>query len=128
MVGIVVVSHSSLVAEGVKEIVAQMAPEVNIQCAAGTFDGRLGSDVDKILKAIKKAYSEDGVLVFYDLGSSCMNAEIAIELLDEYKKEKVKIAYSPLVEGALLAAVDSSINKKIDYIKNTVESMRKKNS
>lgn len=126
MVGIVVVSHSAIVAEGVKEIAAQMAPEVNIQCAGGTFDGRIGSDADKIFKAIERAYSEDGVLVFFDLGSSRMNAEIAIELLEDYKKEKVKIVYGPLVEGTLLAAVDSSINKKLDYIKSSVENMKNK--
>lgn len=40
MVGIVIVSHSEKLAEGVKEVAAQMASEVNIEVAGGTVDGR----------------------------------------------------------------------------------------
>ena len=123
MVGIVVVSHSSLVAEGIKEIAAEMAPEVDIECAGGTFDSSIGSDADKIWEAIEKAYTDDGVLVFFDIGSSRMNAEIAIEFLEDSKKNKVKIVNGPLVEGTLMAAVACNMNKNLDYIKDSIESM-----
>ena len=64
MVGIVVVSHSELVANGAKEIALQMAPEAKIEAAGGTADNRLGTDINKITEAIKKVYSEDGVMIF----------------------------------------------------------------
>ena len=40
MVGIVIVSHSNKVAEGVKELALQMAKEVPIAAAGGTSEDR----------------------------------------------------------------------------------------
>ena len=51
------------------------------------------------------------MLVLFDLGSAYMNAEIAIECLDEYMKGKVEIVDTALIEGALTAAVEASIGK-----------------
>lgn len=50
MVGIVIVSHSDLVARGVKEIAGQMAPEVKIEAAGGTSDNRIGLLLIKLLR------------------------------------------------------------------------------
>lgn len=121
MVGIVIVSHSNKVAEGVKEIALQMAPEVNIAEAGGTSDGRIGTDMAKIQEAIREVYSESGVIILFDLGSAFMNTEMAVEFLDEEMKNNVEIIDGPLVEGAIVAAVDSSIGKNIDEIKESVK-------
>lgn len=124
MVGLVIVSHSSKLAEGVKELSSQMAPGVLIEAAGGTEDGRLGTDVSKITNAIEKVYSEDGVIVLFDLGSAYMNTEIAIECLDEDKLDKVKIVDCALVEGAVEIAVKIKINNSLEEIINSIEALK----
>ena len=74
MVGIVIISHSSKVAEGVKELALQMADNVPIVAAGGTSDNGLGTDIEKIILAINEVYSEAGVAILFDLGSAYMNA------------------------------------------------------
>ena len=123
MVGIVIVSHSEKIADGVKEVAEQMAPEVKIYSAGGTEDGRIGTDAMKISSAIKNAFDKDGVILLFDLGSSLMNAEMAIEFLDEDIKSKVEIIDAPLVEGTVVAAVYASMNKTIEEIKNNLKSL-----
>ncbi|MCI1944252.1 dihydroxyacetone kinase phosphoryl donor subunit DhaM [Clostridium luticellarii] len=123
MVGIVIVSHSSEIAHGVKCLVEQMSPGGNIASAGGTSDGKLGTDVDKIKNAVMEVYSEDGVLILFDLGSAYMNAQIAVEFLDEDIQSKVEIINAALVEGALTASVDSSIGKTRDEIKKNLKSL-----
>ena len=116
MVGIVIVSHSNNLANGVKEVASQMASEVKIEVAGGTSDGRLGTDIEKIKDAIKNAYSDDGVIILFDLGSSMMNTEMAIEFLDEHMRRNIRMLDAPLVEGAVVAAVDASIGKSLAEI------------
>lgn len=123
MVGIVIVSHSEKIAEGAKEVAEQMVPEVKIYSAGGTDDGRIGTDAMKISAAIENAFDKDGVILLFDLGSSLMNAEMAIEFLDEDIKSKVEIIDAPLVEGAIVAAVYASMNKTIEEIKDNLKSM-----
>lgn len=113
MVGIVIVSHSSKVAQGVKELALQMAKDVPIASAGGTSDNELGTDLEKIILAIKQVYSKDGVAVLFDLGSACMNAQMAIESLTEEMQKNVKVLDVALIEGAITIAVDSSIGKSL---------------
>lgn len=124
MVGIVIVSHSDLVARGVKEIAGQMAPEVKIEAAGGTGDNRIGTAINKITEAIEKVYSEDGVMIFFDLGSAFMNTELAIEFLDDSMNGKIEIIDAPLVEGVVIAAVECSMNKSIEEAKKSLEGMK----
>ncbi|MER3418979.1 MAG: hypothetical protein C4343_07850, partial [Chloroflexota bacterium] len=52
LVGLVVASHSSAVAEGTVELARQMAgPDVRIEPAGGAVDGSLGTDATKIAAA-----------------------------------------------------------------------------
>ena len=124
MVGIVLVSHSEKIAEGVKELAMQMVPNAKVMVAAGTKDGRIGTDIDKISEAIDVVYSEDGVLVLFDLGSAYMNTEMAIEFLDDSMKENVIIVDTALVEGGITAIVEASMGKNIIEIKESVELMK----
>lgn len=121
MVGIVVISHSSKIAEGVKEVALQMAPNALIECAGGTFDGEIGTDYNKILKAIETVYSKDGVIILFDLGSALMNAEMAIENLND--KDKIKIVKCAVVEGAIAAAVEASIGNGLDEIVENLKAL-----
>lgn len=124
MVGVVIVSHSNKLAEGVKEVASQMASEVKIESAGGTCDGRLGTDIEKIKDAIKNAYTDEGVVILFDLGSSMMNTEMAIEFLDEHMRKNIRIMDAPLVEGAVIAAVDSSIGKSLEEIVTELNKMK----
>lgn len=104
MLGFVVVSHSKRLADEVIELCNEMKkynfPVVN---GSGTDEDYLGSNPLIIAEAIKKAYIKGGVAIFGDLGSSILNAELAMEFLDEdYDKEKIKIMDAPLVEGVLM--------------------------
>lgn len=124
MVGIVLVSHSEKIVEGVKELAMQMAPDAIVSTAGGTKDNRIGTDIDKISEAINDVYSEDGVLVLFDLGSAFMNTEMAIEFLDDDRKDKVIIVDTAIVEGGITAIIESSIGKSIQEIKESVEVMK----
>lgn len=123
MVGMVIVSHSEKVAEGVKDLASQMVGDVPIAAAGGTGDGRLGTDIEKIMGAIEAVYSEDGVIVLFDLGSAVMNSEMAIEMLPEEMHKKVEVLDVALVEGAVTAAVECSIGKRIEEIKETLKKL-----
>jgi PTS hybrid protein len=104
-VGIVIVSHSSKIAEGVVDLARQMAPSVAIVAAGGTDDGGIGTSFDKISAGITAAQKGGGVVVLCDLGSAILTAETAVDFLDDAEKARVVIADAPLVEGAVAAAV-----------------------
>ncbi|TNC22129.1 dihydroxyacetone kinase phosphoryl donor subunit DhaM [Amycolatopsis alkalitolerans] len=102
-VGLVLVSHSAKLAEGLAEVAAQMAPEVPIVPAGGLAEGGIGTDYDQVVAAIGQADRGDGVVLLYDLGSAQMTAELAVESLPE--AETVAVADGPFVEGTVAAAV-----------------------
>ena len=104
-VGIVVVSHSDKIADGVVELAAQMAEGVAIIAAGGTDDGRIGTSFDRVSAALAAADSGDGVVVLCDLGSAVLTAETALDFLEDDVRERVVIADAPLVEGTVAAAV-----------------------
>ena len=101
-----------------------MAPDVPIASAGGTKDGRIGTDIDLILRAIDKVYSDEGVIILFDLGSALMNAEMALEFLPEDRREKVEIVDTALVEGAITAAVEISMEKNMKDIIKEIEVMK----
>jgi phosphoenolpyruvate---glycerone phosphotransferase subunit DhaM len=116
-VGLVVVSHSAKIAEGVVELAGQMAPDVRIRAAGGTDDGGIGTDATLIAEAIEAADDGDGVLVLVDLGSAVLSAQLAIdELVDEARRGRVRISDSPLVEGAVVGAVQASTGSDLDEV------------
>jgi len=107
MIGLVIVSHSARLAEGVCELARQVAQDkVRIAAAGGTGDpaNPIGTDAFQVLQAIESVYSEDGVLVLMDLGSAVLSAGTAIELLGEARQSHVHLCAAPLVEGAVAAA------------------------
>jgi phosphoenolpyruvate-protein phosphotransferase/dihydroxyacetone kinase phosphotransfer subunit len=106
VVGIVIVSHSEALAEGVVALAREMGGEELALEAAGGMDepGALGTDAGRVQAAIERAMSEDGVLVLMDLGSALMSAEFAIEMLGD-ADGRVLMSDAPLVEGAVAAAV-----------------------
>ena len=118
MVGIVIVSHSEKLAEGVVEVSRMMAENVPIAAAGGMEDGTLGTSYDKIKSAVESLYSDDGVVILADMGSAVMTAEIVLE---DIKLDNVKILNCPLVEGAILAAMESVGGRTLEDLAERVE-------
>jgi dihydroxyacetone kinase phosphotransfer subunit len=117
VIGIVIVSHSKRLAEGVCEIADQMADDaVKIVAAGGILDGQtfqLGTDPLRVLAAIETAWSEDGVLILVDLGSAVLCAEMAVEMLSPERGSKCLVSNAPLVEGAIVAALQASLGHSL---------------
>jgi len=115
-VSLVLVSHSRQLAEGVRELAAQMTQgKVKIAVAGGTADGRLGTDATAILGAIEEVRGPDGVLVLVDLGSAVLSTQMAIEQLAD-RPGRVLMSNAPFVEGAVIAAVEASIDSDLDGV------------
>lgn len=121
-VGIVVVSHSQRLAEGVAELAGQMTHgEVTIAAAGGTDSGELGTSLEKVLRALESADSGDGALVLMDLGSATLIATMALEQLPEERRARVRLSDAPLVEGAVVAAVEASIGSDLAQVAATAK-------
>ena len=125
MVGLVFVSHSAKLAEGVRELAEQMTQGAVRMAAAGGIDdpdNPIGTDAMKVLAAIESVYSDDGVVVLMDLGSALLSAEMALEFLADEQRPKVFLCPAPLVEGALAAAVQASVGASAAQVMAEAES------
>jgi dihydroxyacetone kinase DhaKLM complex PTS-EIIA-like component DhaM len=89
--------------------------KVRIAVAGGTADGRLGTDATAILGAIEEVRGPDGVLVLVDLGSAVLSTQMAIEQLAD-GQGRVLLSNAPFVEGAVIAAVEASIDGDLDAV------------
>ena len=119
MVGIVLVSHSAALAESVVELAREMGgPEVAIEAAGGLEapEPALGTDAMRVLTAIERADSGDGVLVLMDLGSAVLSAETALDLLGEERRGRIVLSDAPLVEGAVAAAVTARAGAPLEQV------------
>ena len=121
-VGLVIVSHSAKLAEGVRELAAQMAADVTIVPAGGTDEGGIGTSLEKISAAISAADTGDGAVLLADLGSAVMTAETAVEFLDDEQRGRVRLANAPLVEGAVAAAVAAQTGRELAAVLQEAES------
>lgn len=115
MIGLVIVTHSARLAEGVLELVEQMVQGGAPLAAAGGTDipeAPIGTDPAKVAAAIESLFSREDVsdvLVLMDLGSAIMSAEAAFDLLPDDLRPRVHLCEAPIVEGTLAAAVRARI-------------------
>ncbi|SIS65882.1 dihydroxyacetone kinase phosphoryl donor subunit DhaM [Salimicrobium flavidum] len=119
-VGVVLISHSSKVAEGTKDIISEAVSDVKVIPAGGTEEGGIGTSAPKIQQALEEADDGAGVILLYDIGSAGMNAEMAVELTERkncYIAEDI-----PLVEGGYVAAVEAGMGKSVEDV---LSSLRK---
>jgi PTS hybrid protein len=119
LVGLVIVSHSSLIADGLQAMVAQVAgDDVPVATAGGTEDGRLGTSAPRISAAIRSTLDAgvDGALILLDLGSAALSLEIALEEFEPAERSRLRVSEAPLVEGAILAAVQASVGATLDEV------------
>ena len=120
-VGLVIVSHSAQLANGVAELAGQMTQGATpIAAAGGGVDNILGTSAEKIQAAIQAVDGPDGVLVLLDLGSAILSAEMALELLNS-EQQHVMLSFAPLVEGAIAAAIEASLGHTLVEVKQTAE-------
>ena len=117
LVGIVIVSHSAQIAVGTVELARQMAgDDLRIEWAGGTADGQLGTDAVAIMTAITAADTGAGVVVLVDLGSAVLATQTALELLGADAAARVRLSGGPLVEGAVVAAVQASVGDDLGAV------------
>lgn len=119
-VGLVIVSHSDLLARGVVEVASQMAPDVDLVAAGGTDDLSLGTSFDRVGAAVEQVLSAvgegegAGAVILTDLGSATLTAESVVEFADE--PGRLVLADAPLVEGAVAAAVRAQLGDTVDEV------------
>ena len=124
-VGIVIVSHSPLVAEGTADMVRQMVgDEVPLAWCGGDTGGGLGTSVEAILAAIDRAWSARGVAILVDLGGAETNSEMAVEMLPDERRPLAVICNAPIVEGSVMAATEASSGASLDEVRKTAEELR----
>ncbi|RIK36644.1 MAG: phosphoenolpyruvate--protein phosphotransferase [Chloroflexi bacterium] len=119
MIGFVIVSHSAELAAGVRDLARQMVRDrVPIAVAGGVDDPNdpIGTDPFRVLSAIESVYSEEGVIVFMDLGSAVLSAETALELLPAEQRPHVHLCAAPLVEGVVAAAVQAMAGGSVQEV------------
>lgn len=115
-VGLVFVSHSTKIAEGLVDLARQMAPNTVLVPAGGTDEGGLGTSFTKVASGIAAADAGAGAVVLCDLGSAILTAETALDFLDDVVHERVRIVDAPLVEGGVAAAVAAEIGGDLDAV------------
>ena len=125
---LVLISHSATLAEGLRDMVVQVAGDaVPVAIAGGTEDGRLGTSTTRIGEALRAALealgsapakADDGVLVLLDLGSAALSLELALEDLSVGDRARVRVSEAPLVEGAIVAAVQASVGASLAEVES----------
>jgi phosphoenolpyruvate---glycerone phosphotransferase subunit DhaM len=124
VIGIVLVSHSAALAEGLAELVGQVSgDDVRIRPAGGTAEGGLGTDPDRIAAAIRDADSGEGVLVLVDIGSAVL-AVRAILAGGDVDGLDVRLVDAPLVEGAVAASVLAATGADLEAAAAAAEEAR----
>ena len=121
MVGIVIVSHSNKLAQGVMELAKMMASDALVAAAGGLEDGSFGTSYEKINAAINSVYTDDGVVILMDMGSAVMTTEMVIEALGY---DDVVMLDGPVVEGAIVAALESSMGTPLRDMQAKVDEAR----
>ena len=123
-VGIVIVSHSPDVAKGAADMVRQMVGlNVPLAWCGGNPGGGLGTSVEAIVKALELAWSDAGVVIMVDMGGAETNSEMAIEMVPEKRRAKIVVCNGPIVEGAVMAATESSSGATLDRVRRAAEEL-----
>lgn len=124
LVGIVLVSHSALLAEGAAELARQLGgDDVPVEAAGGLAEGGIGTSIELIEQAVHAADRGAGVVILADLGSAVLTVRL---LLDDAQNlpETIILADAPFVEGAVSAAVAASSGADAEAVRAAAEEAR----
>jgi phosphoenolpyruvate---glycerone phosphotransferase subunit DhaM len=123
-VGIVLVSHSAALAEGTAELAGQISGgTVIIATAGGTEDGRIGTSIDKVERALRLADGGAGVVILPDLGSSVLTVRALLAEPGDLP-DQVAVADAPFVEGAVAATVTAAAGGDVKAVLSAAEEAR----
>ncbi|WP_159545794.1 dihydroxyacetone kinase phosphoryl donor subunit DhaM [Streptococcus halichoeri] len=108
--GMVIVSHSKNIAQGVVDLLLEVSQDVAITYIGGSEDGGIGTSFEQVQAKID-ANPQDDLLAFYDLGSAGMNLEMAADVTDK----TLTVLKVPIVEGAYTAAalIQAGVAKEV---------------
>lgn len=98
-----------------------MAKDVRIATAGGMEDGGFGTSYARIAAAIDSVYSEDGVVILMDAGSSILTVETIVE---EMADRRLRMADCPVVEGGVVAAIAAVCGASLDEVVRRAEETR----
>ncbi|MCK1258788.1 PTS-dependent dihydroxyacetone kinase phosphotransferase subunit DhaM [Streptococcus uberis] len=97
--GILIVSHSKHISQGVYDLVQEVAKDVSITFVGGDPDGGIGTSFDQVQQIVDDNPKEK-LLAFFDLGSARMN----LEMVADFSDKEIHIVQVPIVEGTYTAA------------------------
>jgi phosphoenolpyruvate---glycerone phosphotransferase subunit DhaM len=121
-VGIVLVSHSPKLAQGLAELLAQIgSDEVPVAIAAGNPAGGLGTDPARVTEAFARADAGQGIVIIPDLGSSVLTVRALLESDDGDNRVLVD---APFVEGAVAAVVTAASGAGLDEVAEAARQAR----
>lgn len=112
-IGIIVVSHSKNIAQGVVDLISEVAKDVSITYVGGTEDGEIGTSFDQVQQIVEQN-DKKTLLAFFDLGSAKMN----LELVADFSEKNIIINSVPVVEGAYTAAALLQSGADLDSIQS----------
>lgn len=115
---ILLVSHSQQLTDGLKAMIEDMSDSetVTLFSLGGTAEDELGSDPTKIVEAVNQSPDAEQILVFADLGSAVLNAELAYDMLEPEQQTRYHLIDAPLVEGAFAAAITAGFSDDLSQI------------
>jgi PTS hybrid protein len=122
MVGIVLVSHSALLAEGLATLLEQIgSSEVPVAVAGGMVDGSTGTSSELVGAALAAADRGDGVVVIPDLGSAVLTVKT---VLADGNTHRALLVDAPFVEGAVAAAVTAASGASAEEVAEAARQAR----
>ena len=125
MIGILVVSHSAQAAAGIVEIASQMSGGACVKGVGGNDSGGIGSSVPMVVEALSEMLSLcDSVVMIPDLGSSVLSARAVLDMLDEADAKRVRIADAPVLEGAVVAAIEAGAGSSMEDVLSSAKEAR----
>lgn len=121
-VGIVLVSHSARLVEGLREVLLALgSADLPVAVAGGDEDGGLGSSYALVEAAVAAVDGGAGVVVLGDIGSSVLTAKL---LIAEAGREDIVLVDAPLVEGAVSAGVTAAAGADLAAVVAAAEEAR----
>ncbi|MEV6733480.1 MULTISPECIES: PTS fructose transporter subunit IIA [unclassified Streptomyces] len=122
VVGIVLVSHSAVVAQSVADLARGLAaggPVVPVAAAGGTADGGLGTSAERVVAAAHEVDRGAGVALLADLGSSVLTVKAL--LVEDELPPGARLLDAPFLEGAVAAVVAASAGAPLDAVAAAAE-------
>ena len=110
MIGILVVSHSAQAAAGIVEIASQMSGGACVKGVGGNDSGGIGSSVPMVFEALS------------EMLSLCDRA--VLDMLDEADAKRVRIADAPVLEGAVVAAIEAGAGSSMEDVLSSAKEAR----